>query len=63
MMGYSSAFDDLLAEGRRELERIAGQTTPERPTTAPATPARPDGSHRLEGTARGIPFQLTIRPK
>lgn len=64
-MGYSSAFDDLLAQGRQELDRMTGRGDPAPAGAAPA-PADPvvAGAGRrgvtIEGTARGIPFRLRV---
>ena len=67
-MGYSSAFDDLLAQGRQELDRMTGRTGAEAPAAPAASapqataPARGDGARTIEGTARGIPFRLKVGP-
>lgn len=65
-MGYSSAFDDLLARGRQELDRMTGRDEPAPARTASAPADQPPaagagkGGATIEGTVRGIPFRLRI---
>jgi len=63
---YASAFDELLASGRQELDRMTGRRTPAPDAPAPAEttsqkPEAPAGAAVIEGTARGIPFRLRVK--
>ena len=66
---YSSAFDDLLASGRQQLDALADRPS-DRPQPTPAAAVRaevPVEERRrgrgavIEGTSSGIPFRLRVR--
>ena len=65
--GYASAFDDLLASGRRELEEMTGggsepRRDEERPVESKAAePPRSGGGKVRQGSVRGIPFKVRLR--
>ena len=55
----SSAFDDLLAAGRQELDELAGRPAEAPPQDPPAPANPPEGIY--QGTAGGTPFRLKVK--
>ena len=63
---YASAFDDLLASGRQQLDQMTGRPPPSSaaPPLARAAAVEPEPPAEgtvVEGIARGVPFRLRVR--
>ena len=59
-MAGRSPFEELLAEGRRQLDAMTGRRGDPAPSRDPVGEPAPQAPRAIQGTVRGIPFRLNL---